>query len=79
MKIFQNFGPGQFRIFLAALVVLSHLSSLGIGRPAVFTFFMLSGYWVLRMYEENIAPIRRSNFFIYHASCGYGFLLRQHF
>lgn len=47
----KAFGPGLFRVLLAALVVLSHLSNAEIGRPAVFVFFMLSGYWVLRMYD----------------------------
>lgn len=46
-------GPGAFRLLLALLVVVSHLSSINIGRPAVFAFFMLSGYWVLRMYDEK--------------------------
>lgn len=53
MKLLSNFGPGQFRILLAALVVVSHMSSFEIGRPAVFAFFMLSGYWVLRMYDQK--------------------------
>ena len=46
-------GPGAFRLLLALLVVLSHLSRFEIGRPAVFAFFMLSGYWVMRMYDEK--------------------------
>lgn len=44
-------GPGLFRVILALLVVASHLSSFDIGRPAVFAFFILSGYWVLKMYD----------------------------
>ena len=48
-----TFGPGHFRVMLATLVVISHMSSLEVGRPAVFVFFMLSGYWVLRMYEQK--------------------------
>lgn len=44
-------GPGGFRLILALLVVLSHLSAFGLGRPAVMLFFMLSGYWVPRMYQ----------------------------
>ena len=57
MMAFQHsFGPGQFRVILAILVVLSHMSDIEIGRPAVFVFFMLSGYWVLRMYEEKYCP-----------------------
>lgn len=48
-------GPGALRLILAALVVASHMSNLEIGRPAVFVFFALSGYWVLRMYDEKYA------------------------
>jgi peptidoglycan/LPS O-acetylase OafA/YrhL len=48
-------GPGKFRVLLAVLVVFSHLSFVEIGRPAVFAFFMLSGYWVLRMYQQKYA------------------------
>ena len=57
MMAFQHsFGPGQFRVILAILLVFSHMSYVEIGRPAVFVFFMLSGYWVLRMYEEKCRP-----------------------
>lgn len=47
--------PGFFRVALATAVVLSHLSNLEIGRPAVFAFFALSGFWVMRMYDERYA------------------------
>ena len=46
-------GPGAFRLVLAMAVVLEHLSRLEIGKPAVMIFFMLSGYWVFRMYDEK--------------------------
>ena len=49
-------GPGKFRVLLAVLVVFSHLSFVEIGRPAVFVFFMLSGYWVLRMGSVETEP-----------------------
>lgn len=52
-SLFTIFGPGKFRVLLAVLVVFSHLSFVEIGRPAVFVFFMLSGYWVLRMYQQK--------------------------
>ncbi len=42
-------GPGMLRFILAAMVVVSHLTSLNIGRPAVLLSFMLSGYWVSRL------------------------------
>ena len=56
MRLFPHLGPGAFRLLLALLVVASHLSSLALGRPAVFAFFTLSGYWVLRMYEQKYRP-----------------------
>ena len=34
-------------------MVGAHLSSFGIGRPAVFVFFMLSGYWVMRAFAAD--------------------------
>lgn len=45
-------GPGGLRLILALLVLLSHLSSLNIGRPAVVLFFVISGYWVSRRWWE---------------------------
>jgi peptidoglycan/LPS O-acetylase OafA/YrhL len=52
MRILQ---PGFFRVALATAVVLSHLSNFEIGRPAVFAFFALSGFWVMRIYDEKYA------------------------
>lgn len=49
-------GPGLFRLILALMVLCSHLSNVMIGRPAVFIFFMLSGYWVMRMFAEKYRP-----------------------
>lgn len=49
-------GPGAFRLILALFVVASHLSRYEIGRPAVFVFFMLSGYWVMKMFAEKYKP-----------------------
>lgn len=47
----MSFGPGLFRLSLAAAVFLSHVSRFDYGRPAVMIFFMLSGYWVARMQD----------------------------
>ncbi len=47
--------PGLFRLLLATAVVISHVSNLEIGRPAVMIFFILSGYWVARMYDKKYA------------------------
>lgn len=45
--------PGIFRFFLATLVVLFHGSKyFPYGDFAVNTFFILSGYWIFRMYDE---------------------------
>lgn len=49
----MTLGPGLFRLILAALVVLTHLSRTKIGITAVMVFFLLSGYWVTRMYVEK--------------------------
>lgn len=46
-------GPGAFRLFLALSVVVSHVSPGRFGIVAVMAFFILSGYWVTRMYVEK--------------------------
>jgi peptidoglycan/LPS O-acetylase OafA/YrhL len=46
-------GPGLLRFLLALFVVCSHLSNYEIGRPAVLVFFVLSGYWVARVWDEK--------------------------
>lgn len=47
------FKPGIFRLFLALLVVLFHATKyFPFGNFAVNTFFILSGYWIFRMYDE---------------------------
>ena len=45
--------PGFFRLFLASVVFLHHLSSFAIGGMAVLVFFVLSGYWITKMYNEK--------------------------
>jgi peptidoglycan/LPS O-acetylase OafA/YrhL len=45
-------GPGAVRLLLAAVVVVSHLSAMNLGRPAVMIFFMISGFWVTRAWQE---------------------------
>jgi peptidoglycan/LPS O-acetylase OafA/YrhL len=49
------FGPGAFRLFLATMVLVSHVSAGRFGIVAVMIFFVLSGYWVTRMYIEKYA------------------------
>ena len=47
------FGPGLFRLFLASIVFIHHLSSVNIGVSAVLVFFFLSGFWISKMYKEK--------------------------
>ncbi len=52
-KYILGVKPGMFRLFLATLVVLHHgLRIFPVGAFAVYAFFILSGYWVGRMYDE---------------------------
>jgi peptidoglycan/LPS O-acetylase OafA/YrhL len=45
--------PGFFRLFLASMVVLHHAGLCALGSWAVDVFFVLSGYWVCRMWWEK--------------------------
>lgn len=45
--------PGAFRLWLAGLVVVHHLSSFGLGKAAVYIFFALSGYWLPVMWDRR--------------------------
>lgn len=49
------FGPGSFRLLLALLVVGSHLYPPWFFYPAasVYVFFVLSGYWISRLYDRK--------------------------
>lgn len=49
-------APGALRLLLAVAVFVSHVSYFNIGRPAVVVFFMLSGFWVTRLYETRPSP-----------------------
>jgi peptidoglycan/LPS O-acetylase OafA/YrhL len=48
-------SPGLFRLFLASIVVVQHFSRIALGTMAVYVFFMLSGYWVSRMWMTKYA------------------------
>jgi peptidoglycan/LPS O-acetylase OafA/YrhL len=45
--------PGAFRLTLASLVFIHHLTRLSIGSAAVNVFFVLSGYWVSMMWRDR--------------------------
>ncbi len=59
------YQPGAFRFLLAFVVVLHHLSRFAIGAWAVDVFFILSGYWVYRMYLEKYSRYNHSVFVFY--------------
>ena len=46
-------SSGILRIALALIVVVHHLSRLGVGKACVFLFFVLSGFWVARMWNDK--------------------------
>lgn len=49
----------MLRLGLAGMVVVSHLSDWEVGRPAVFLFFLLSGYWVVKIYHKDGPALAR--------------------
>ncbi|WP_435418597.1 acyltransferase [Parerythrobacter aurantius] len=51
--MFQPISPGAFRLLLALLVVVDHASGLHLGLAAVYLFFILSGFWIHRMWETK--------------------------
>jgi len=52
-------SPGLLRMTLATLVVISHFTKASFGIAAVDLFFVLSGYWIYRMYETKYAASRK--------------------
>lgn len=46
-------SPGALRFVLAMIVFVHHYSSFGLGQYAVYVFFVLSGFWVRRMWAER--------------------------
>lgn len=45
--------PGAFRLWLAMVVVLHHITRLEFGQAPVRVFFALSGYWVYRVWSAR--------------------------
>lgn len=57
----KRITPGMFRLFLALLVMVYHaVDFISLGRYAVYVFFMLSGYWIFRMYNEKYRTLQSS-------------------
>lgn len=48
-------GPGFFRLFLSFVVVFHHSFPLRLGAWAVYAFFILSGFWICRMWRQRYA------------------------
>lgn len=55
----SQMGPGTFRLLLATIVVITHYSALNLGGTAVDLFFVLSGYWVTRMWNLKYSLLDR--------------------
>ena len=56
MKVYTNnmISPGLFRLLLAFLVVIFHTTSfIPLGNYAVYVFFVLSGFWIFKMYNDK--------------------------
>jgi len=52
-------NAGAFRLLLAIVVVLHHsLGFFGYGTAAVYLFFVLSGYWTARMWDQKYSKYR---------------------
>ena len=59
--------PGLFRLFLASLVLVHHSFPLRLGACAVGLFFVLSGFWVTRMWRSTYSHMPRP-FLAFYAS-----------
>lgn len=55
--------PGAFRLLLAILVVISHISKWEVGRIAVLIFFFLSGYWISYIWTAKFEISRVAAFY----------------
>jgi peptidoglycan/LPS O-acetylase OafA/YrhL len=53
-------GPGAFRFFLALVVVVHHSFPFRAGTWAVYVFFILSGYWITKMWHSRYRQTRNS-------------------
>ncbi len=63
-------GPGLLRFLLAFTVVVHHSFPLRMGAWAVYSFFILSGYWIARMWQEKYANTRQAPItFLYSRWC----------
>jgi peptidoglycan/LPS O-acetylase OafA/YrhL len=47
------FGPGGYRLLLALIVVVHHISRINFGEFAVYAFFNLSGFWMASVWRDK--------------------------
>lgn len=59
-KISHLTGPGILRLILAGIVILDHTDVIHLGQPAVYSFFILSGYWIAVMWKAKYRHARHS-------------------
>lgn len=52
--------PGAFRLILASAVVIHHSLPLRVGYPVMYIFFILSGYWITKMWQSRYVKTRNS-------------------
>jgi peptidoglycan/LPS O-acetylase OafA/YrhL len=55
-------GPGFFRLALAMVVFVHHVSRLALGGAAVYLFFVLSGFWIAKMWRTEYVSTRSPYF-----------------
>jgi peptidoglycan/LPS O-acetylase OafA/YrhL len=60
--LFSISSPGLFRLTLALIVFLNHVSRIELGYSAVLIFFMLSGYWIFVMWTAHYSRTRNPYF-----------------
>jgi len=53
-------GPGFFRIMLALVVYISHVSTLKLGVAGVYVFFTLSGFWISHLWTKKYSKSNRA-------------------
>jgi peptidoglycan/LPS O-acetylase OafA/YrhL len=53
-------GPGAFRLLLASVIILHHSFPLRVGTSAMYVFFILSGYWITKMWQSRYSKTRHS-------------------
>ena len=53
------FKPGLVRLGLAMIVYVHHVSRFSLGSTAVYVFFMLSGYWISKMWKEKYSTFQK--------------------